>query len=106
MVTDVGAIESFDLHCQDGKHELHVEVKGTTTDGHDILLTPNEVEHAKRRRVALLVHSSIALRTVRGKPRCTGGEAIVLDPWRISTDGELRPLGYTYALKLRQRRRT
>jgi hypothetical protein len=42
-VEDVGATESYDLDCSKEKDELHVEVKGTTTDGLAVLLTPNEV---------------------------------------------------------------
>ncbi len=56
-VTDISATCSYDLFCKRNKgEELHVEVKGTTSDGQQILLTANEVEHARYRypNVALL----------------------------------------------------
>jgi hypothetical protein len=46
-VQDVSKPESYDLHCVKGNQELRVEVKGTTSDGREVLLTPNEVSHAR-----------------------------------------------------------
>ncbi|HJQ82319.1 MAG TPA: DUF3883 domain-containing protein, partial [Lacipirellulaceae bacterium] len=46
-IKDVSLHEPFDFHCRDDHRELHVEVKGTTQNGSVILLTPNEVEHAR-----------------------------------------------------------
>ena len=37
------ATESYDLICRRGDEVKHVEVKGTTTDGAEVILTPNEV---------------------------------------------------------------
>ena len=45
-VTDVSAQRPYDLLCKKADEELHVEVKGTTTDGDIIVLTNNEVKHA------------------------------------------------------------
>jgi hypothetical protein len=99
-VEDVGAKESYDLKCTSQDVELHVEVKGTTTRGTDIVLTPNEVAHARQNAtVALFLYSNISLRNLGGAPTCVGGEANVLDPWQIDGDGELRPIGYTYTLR-------
>ena len=98
-VDDVGAEESYDLRCRMKNVELHVEVKGTTTFGTNIVLTPNEVAHARENaHVALFVYSNIALGIDGGAPKCTGGEANIIDPWRIDGNGELRPIGYTYTL--------
>lgn len=98
-VEDVGARESYDLRCKSTNDELHVEVKGTTTTGGDIVLTPNEVAHARlERRVALFIYSQILLSDDDGLPSCSGGEANVIDPWLIDDHGELRPVGYTYTL--------
>lgn len=36
----------YDLKCTKGAEVLHVEVKGTQTEGEEILLTPNEVNFA------------------------------------------------------------
>lgn len=45
-VEDVSRYESYDLNCQTQHEILRVEVKGTTTDGRDVLLTPGEVRLA------------------------------------------------------------
>ena len=42
-VEDVHGTESYDLICRRGDEVKHVEVKGTTTDGAEVILTPNEV---------------------------------------------------------------
>ena len=61
-VTDVSGQRGlgYDLHCTRGDNEeLHVEVKGTTTDGSEVTLTRNEVAHARERCTALFVVSRI-----------------------------------------------
>jgi hypothetical protein len=45
-VEDVHGTKSYDLICCRGDELKHVEVKGTTTDGAEVILTPNEVMHA------------------------------------------------------------
>jgi hypothetical protein len=64
QVQDVSRHESYDLHCArlDGA-QLRVEVKGTTSRGAHVVLTRNEVEHARRHHphVALFVVSSIRI---------------------------------------------
>src|SRR5262249_15610418 len=47
-VEDVSRARCFDLICHRGSSELRVEVKGTTSEGNRILLTRNEVTHARR----------------------------------------------------------
>lgn len=49
-VQDVHGTESYDLICRRGREKKHVEVKGTTTDGAEVILTPNEVRHAQDTR--------------------------------------------------------
>ena len=46
-VGDVSLSESYDLRCTRQGEELHVEVKGTTSQGERVLLTRNEVAHAR-----------------------------------------------------------
>ncbi|AQW53402.1 protein NO VEIN domain-containing protein [Streptomyces violaceusniger] len=43
-VKDVDATKSYDLELKRGDEKLHVEVKGTTSDGSQIILTRAEVE--------------------------------------------------------------
>ena len=59
-VEDVHGTESYDLICRRGDEVKHVEVKGTTTDGSEVILTPNEVRHAQENpSTALFVVSNI-----------------------------------------------
>ena len=99
VVEDVSGHESYDLHCtRRGGQELRVEAKGTTGDGATVLLTPNEVAHARRQypRVALFVVAGIQVAAAAdGPPHATGGTAHVYDPWRIG-HGALIPVGYAY----------
>ena len=100
-VTDVSATCSYDLFCKrTNGEELHVEVKGTASDGQQILLTRNEVEHAKYRypHVALFVLANIKIeQTSTGKPQASGGEKHLLDPWNVD-EGMLSPLAYAYKM--------
>jgi hypothetical protein len=97
-VDDVHAGESFDLLCRRSGVELHVEVKGTTTAGLDVLLTPKEVDHAGSHPMALFVLASItATRNPGGGVSVSGGVPRVINPWHIGT-GQLAPVGYKYTL--------
>jgi Protein NO VEIN, C-terminal len=98
-VIDVHGSESFDLKCIKGGEEKHIEVKGTTTLGQEVILTPNEVEHARSHPdTALFVLTQIDIeRTKDGGVRASGGVPIVLDPWIIA-QGVLRPVGFRYQL--------
>jgi hypothetical protein len=73
-------------------------VKGTTSLGQEVLLTPNEVKHARTYpNIALaVVHSITILQTGRG-PVAQGGELLLYDPWDIA-EGNLSPVGYAYSV--------
>ena len=94
-VEDVSATESYDLRCTRDGDELHVEVKGVTSDGSEVNLTRNEVEHARERRTALFVLSHIEVSYADDGPEASGGNARVLCPWRVD-DGDLTALAYSY----------
>lgn len=72
-----------DLWCvRKGEPELHVEVKGTTADGAEVLLTPNEVQHARSDypNVALFVMARIEVGEAEGGTiEAFGGEVIKRD---------------------------
>ena len=93
-VEDVSRTRSFDLLCTRGPEILHVEVKGTTSPGWDVLLTPNEVAHARTiyPHVALAVVSNIH---IRDDEDFTGGALSVFDPWAID-EGRLTAIGFSY----------
>ena len=96
-VEDVHGAESYDLVCRCGLEVKHVEVKGTTTDGDEVILTPNEVRHAREHPwTALFVLSDITVdRAEDGTVTATGGNPHVYDPWCLD-DGTLTPLGFRY----------
>lgn len=95
-VVDVSRTHSYDLLCQSTTgQELHVEVKGTTSDGTQILLTPNEVNHARNySNVALFILSQIQVNST-DPTQLQGGQFLCLDPWNIQ-EGTLSPLAYAY----------
>lgn len=96
-VEDVHGTKSYDLICRRGGQVTHVEVKGTTTDGVEVILTPNEVKHARENPgTALFVLSNITVeRAEDGTVTATGGTYRTYDPWRLD-DGTLTPLGFRY----------
>ena len=96
-VEDVHGSESYDLICRRGDEVKHVEVKGTTTDGAEVILTPNEVRHAREHpHTALFVLSNITIeRAEDGTVTAAGGESHLYDPWRLD-DGTLTPVGFRY----------
>jgi hypothetical protein len=71
--TRVAATECFDMRCIRGTAVLHVEVKGITSLGEQIVLTRNEVTHAREQypAIALAIVKNIEIEpgepvTVRG----------------------------------------
>jgi hypothetical protein len=96
VVKDVHLSRPYDLLCRRNEIELHVEVKGTTTDGDKVLLTNNEVKHAcdpGSSCVLFVLHSII----LQGQ-RATGGKLLLLDPWQLQ-QAHLTPVCYTYRLR-------
>ncbi|WP_052569429.1 DUF3883 domain-containing protein [Ktedonobacter racemifer] len=96
-VFDVSVTHSYDLLCTSatGK-ELHVEVKGTTSDGTQISLTANEVTHAQNfyPNVALFILSHIQIDSTTPMT-LNGGEIQRLEAWNIG-EGTLSPLAFSY----------
>jgi hypothetical protein len=85
------------LRCKKGDLELHVEVKGTTTKGLEVTLTPNEVNHCKMyERMALVVVSRIVI--AEDDTVVERGQINILDPWIID-DIYLTPSEYSYRVK-------
>jgi hypothetical protein len=76
---------------------MRVEVKGTTTDGVEVILTPNEVRHAREyEHTALFILSNISLERSRdGTVVASGGVRRLIDPWDIE-QGALIPVGFRY----------
>lgn len=98
-VVDTASRRSWDYEVDINGDCWHIEVKGTTGDPVDVILTPNEVAHARTYPfVALYVVSNIDVQTGPNDERATtGGKVTLLHPWMIESDA-LRPLGYLYRL--------
>jgi hypothetical protein len=98
---DVSKNKPYDLVCTMGTREIHVEVKGSTTNGASILLTKNEVKHAQdvKNSCALFILHSIKL---KGNV-ASGGTREVLEPWQLQAS-LLTPL--CYSMKVAERRKT
>ena len=86
----------YDLECRAvGRPELRVEVKGTSSRGVEVFLTPNEVEHTLAFvHVALVVVSEI---TISEDYTSHGGVLRVFDPWELDRS-RLRPTEYVYTV--------
>lgn len=101
-VADVGITQSYDLRCTNGEAERRVEVKGTTGLGETVILTRNEVQHARdfQPNVDLLVVTEIRVEGRDGdNPVATGGKAYVCPGW-CPADEDLTPFGYDYSTGL------
>jgi hypothetical protein len=98
-IIDTSRTESYDYVVEIDGDSWHVEVKGTTGDPQEVLLTPREVEHADGYpRVALFVLSNIKVTCdERGEITTSGGITSILHPWSLDR-ARLLPLGYKYRL--------
>jgi hypothetical protein len=102
-VRDVGAKESYDLLASRGDERLHIEVKGTTSLGHQIVLTRSEVEqqrHLVPHNALVIVHSIGLDRSTR-PPTATGGVLTCISPWTVE-DENLTVVSYFYQTGLSQ----
>jgi hypothetical protein len=94
---DVGARESYDLLLRRGEELMHVEVKGTTSMGAQVVLTRSEVERqlALAPHNALVVVHSINLDRRATPPTASGGALHCVSPWQIAED-DLTVVSYVY----------
>ncbi len=93
----------FDLRCLKGRSELHVEVKGTTTDGANVRLTSNEVDDARNPnwRTDLFVVSDIELARGPKGLSLSGGRSLVIENWSPEAN-RLAPKEFIYSVPLRR----
>jgi len=79
--------------------ELRVEVKGTTGDGSQVLLTRREVEHAREvfPNMALYILRHITVEMREDGVITYGGSPRIILPWDARV-GTLIPLNYSYSL--------
>ncbi len=98
---DVGATESYDVHATRNGQALKVEIKGTTTEGSEVILTANEVDLHRSAHPdnALAVVRRIVLSHVEGHPIASGGELEFRKGWAIESE-DLKPIAYRYQTNL------
>lgn len=96
-VQDVGTKQPYDLHLTRGKETLRVEVKGTTSDGSEVIVTRGEVEAQRKfapHNACVVVHS-ITLDRTAGTVTASGGDLHITSPWVIK-DESLSVISYTH----------
>lgn len=93
-VVDVGDEASFDLLCHRDGEWLDAEVKGTTTAGEAVILTRNEVEHARTATTSLFVVDSIVLHE---DGTTSDGTLRRIDEW-VPDDDDLTATVYRYSV--------
>lgn len=87
------------LATKDGSKK-YIEVKGTTTDGANVLLTHGEVAHAQNypAQSVLVVISGIVVTNHNGETTASGGQITFhADPW-IPEESRLKPTVYRYQI--------
>jgi hypothetical protein len=95
-VTDKSAKESYDFAVDINGEEWHIEVKGTQTKGESVLLSRNEVTHARTHpRTALFIVSEIVVTLSEDGVQTAGGNVQRFHPWDIEA-GSLTPTGYEW----------
>ena len=94
---DVGSTESYDIKATKDGQTIKIEVKGTTSDGSDVVLTSNEVElhESEHPYNALAVVRHITLQRNGDQPTATGGDMVLEMPWKLDSD-RLQPIAYRY----------
>jgi len=95
---DSHATRPFDFEMTRDGVTLYLEVKGTCSDGSEIILTRGEVDWMRSQypNTSLAVVSQIALDIGGQTPMASGGLINVVIPWAI-TDERLVALSYSYS---------
>jgi hypothetical protein len=95
-IVDVSTRRSYDLHCRRPGEELRVEVKATRRSDEEVLVTRNEVIHARTHAVHLAVVSGVRVEVdEHGAVTATGGIITWHRPWHPS-DADLTALAYRW----------
>ena len=87
----------YDLCCRREKETLYIEVKGTQTDGNEIILTRGEVAFARKHKgqMALFILHTIPVSEEKGQHVLGVGKRKLIQPWDVDL-GTLKPLTFKY----------
>ncbi|MGO8104749.1 DUF3883 domain-containing protein [Rhizobium leguminosarum] len=96
IISDVSATQSYDLLCRRGTEIKYVEVKGTSGEGQEILITAAEVAfaHAHAPEMCLAIVSKIVLlEDARGGISASGGTVRIIEAWSPKAE-DLLPVSF------------
>jgi hypothetical protein len=96
---DTSRYRCFDYTCRRGGDLYYVEVKGTQGSGASVILTKNEIEHARKHQqhsIFVIVHG-VNIVSTGGSSQASGGTSRVYLPW-ILESGVLEPIQYKWTL--------
>lgn len=94
-IEDTHVGNPFDLRITRGDEVIRVEVKGTTGDGSEVVLTRGEVESAERAPSALFILRHVKVTGSGEEVVATGGEVVLYMPWQVH-EGSLTAVSYFY----------
>ena len=100
MVVDKSLSQPFDLLATKRNERRFIEVKGTTGNGDSVILTRNELKHARDNHLesVLIVVSGIIIGEAEGIWNANGGETKVhFFPWVI-LDSKLEATEFRYTI--------
>jgi hypothetical protein len=100
-ITDTSRHACFDYTCLRNGAKYFVEVKGTQTEGSAVILTKNEVAHAKKHpkhSIFILVHSIQVKAKKTNDFVLSGGEIVFKKPWAIDHN-DLTAIQYFWTVK-------
>ena len=103
-VVDKSSSHPFDLLATRESQKRFIEVKGTTGEGHSIILTNGEVEHVRKNKTTsvLVIVSGIIISNVNEYWAASGGTVSTHeDPWMIDDTG-LKATQYRYEIQQNQ----
>ncbi|GIW78576.1 MAG: hypothetical protein KatS3mg105_0383 [Gemmatales bacterium] len=85
----------YDLRCTRKKELLYVEVKGTQTQGEDIILTSGEVQFARRNKANMALFILHSIKISEKDKSLTNGTISIIVPWDVD-EGNLVPISFCY----------
>jgi hypothetical protein len=94
-VEDHSKDHPYDLRCTRNKSVRYVEVKGTQTNGKDIILTSGEVEFARRNKGQMALFILHSINVSKNNLVLTNGQKRLIVPWDVD-EGYLKPMSFMY----------
>lgn len=97
-IEDTHKNKPYDLVVKLNSKIMYVEIKGTTSFGKKIILTPNEVRHHQTHfpNTCLAIVKNICIDTT-GEPACYAGELELHHPWKPD-EIDLKPMAFEYSV--------